>query len=54
MIQFIEISVTIFYAYLGIGFFFALWFIFKGVYKVDTGTSGTSAFFAFYYSLVLS
>ncbi|MFT5168689.1 MAG: hypothetical protein ACI8P3_003934 [Saprospiraceae bacterium] len=42
MIQFIELSVTVFYAYIGLGLLFGLWFIFKGVYKVDTGTNGTS------------
>ena len=35
--QIVEISVTIFYAYLVIGLLFGLWFVFKGVQKVDTG-----------------
>jgi len=32
-----EIFVYTFYAYLVIGLLFALWFVFKGVQKVDTG-----------------
>lgn len=35
--QIVEILVTIFYAYLLIGLLFGLWFMAKGVQKVDTG-----------------
>jgi hypothetical protein len=35
--QMAEIFVYSFYAYLTIGFFFGLWFIFKGAQKMDAG-----------------
>jgi len=35
--QIVEIFVYVFYAYLAIGFLFGLWFIFKGVQKIDAG-----------------
>ena len=35
-----EIFVYIFYAYLITGLLFGLWFIFKGVQKVDAGMEG--------------
>ena len=35
--QFAEIFVTIFYFYLIIGFVFGLWFVFRGVQKIDDG-----------------
>ncbi len=35
--QIVEILVFSFYAYLIVGFIFGLWFIFKGVQKVDHG-----------------
>lgn len=35
--QIAEILVFSFYAYLAIGFLFGLWFVFKGVQKVDDG-----------------
>ncbi len=38
--QIIQIIVFVFYAYLIIGLAFGLWFIFKGVDKVDEGMQG--------------
>ena len=38
--QLAEIFTTIFYFYLAIGLLFGLWFIFKGVQKVDDGMEG--------------
>ncbi len=34
--------VYLFYAYLFIGLVFALWFVFRGVQKVDAGMEGAS------------
>lgn len=36
----LNIFVGLFYLYLGIGFVFGLWFVFKGVNKVDPGIEG--------------
>ncbi|MEO1257641.1 MAG: hypothetical protein AAFZ15_02555 [Bacteroidota bacterium] len=35
-----EIFSTVFYIYLLIGFIYGLWFVFKGVQKLDSGMSG--------------
>lgn len=42
MMEIVELSVTVFYTYLSVGLLFGLWFIFKGIYKIDSGANGTS------------
>ena len=41
--QVANILVTVFYAYLAIGFLFGLWFVFQGAQKIDDGMKGAKA-----------
>lgn len=39
---FLTLLITLFYLYLGIGLLFGVWFVFKGVDKIDEQMHGTS------------